>query len=286
MKLVFPGGEHPQVVLKPGANQLGSAPESLVVLDHPGVAPRHCQLHLGPSGVMLDVPPGAQVSVNGRPVNGLMALRDGDSLFLDQLEARLTSLDPANDAAPVAPAAMPAVAPATATAATPPAAAPAAQAAAPANDELFVTTVRQALPRFVMRGVSGSMFGRTFPLLGVVTIGRSPECTLRIDEPGISRMHARLVPTEAGVLMEDLGSTNGSFINGQRVLRGELSPGDEVGFDTLRFRLAPAGQSHGPVQVPAQATRREAASGGGKGVWIGVGVAALAVVATTLFLVL
>lgn len=282
MKLVFPGGEHPQVVLKPGANQLGSAPESLVVLDHPGVAPRHCQLHLGASGVMLDVPPGTEVTVNGRPVNGLMALRDGDSLFLDQLEARLTALDPANDASVVA---TPAAASAAAAPATP--VAPAAQAATPANDELFATTVRQALPRFVMRGVSGSMFGRTFGLLGVVTLGRSPECTVRIDEPGISRMHARLVPTETGVLLEDLGSTNGSFINGQRVLRGEVNPGDELGFDTLRFRLAPAGQSQGPVQVPAQAARRETAnSGGGKGVWIGVGVAALAVVAATLFLVL
>lgn len=278
MKLVFPGGEHPQVVLKPGANQLGSAPESLVVLDHPGVAPRHCQLHLGASGVMLDVPPGMEVTVNGRPVNGLMALRDGDSLFLDQLEARLTALDPANDASVVA---------TPATASAPVAAAPpAAQTAVPANDELFATTVRQALPRFIMRGVSGSMFGRTFGLLGVVTLGRSPECTVRIDEPGISRMHARLVPTETGVLLEDLGSTNGSFINGQRVLRGEVNPGDELGFDTLRFRLAPAGQSQGPVQVPAQAARRDTANSGGKGVWIGVGVAALAVVAATLFLVL
>jgi pSer/pThr/pTyr-binding forkhead associated (FHA) protein len=69
-------------------------------------------------------------------------------------------------------------------------------------------------------------------------IGRAPECAVRLDESGISRMHARLMPTADGVQLEDLGSTNGSFINGKRVLFGEARVGDELMFDTLRFRLA------------------------------------------------
>ena len=58
-------------------------------------------------------------------------------------------------------------------------------------------------------------------VLGVTTVGRAAECDMRLDEPGMSRMHARLLPTDDGVLLEDLGSTNGSFLNGKRVLRGE-----------------------------------------------------------------
>ena len=56
-------------------------------------------------------------------------------------------------------------------------------------------------------------------------------------------MHARLLPTDEGVLLEDLGSTNGTFLNGKRVLRGEAHIGDEIGFDTLRFRLLAPGQA-------------------------------------------
>ena len=56
-------------------------------------------------------------------------------------------------------------------------------------------------------------------------------------------MHARLLPTDEGVLVEDLGSTNGCFINGKRVLRGEARGGDEIGFDTLRFRLVAPGHN-------------------------------------------
>ena len=212
MKLVFPGGEHPQVVLQPGVNSVGSAPDANIVLDRPGVQPKHCQLHVTANGVMLDVPSDASVTVNGSPVRGLIALRDGDRVAFDRFEARLTGMEnvavPRSGAAP-----------------------------ASANDDLFATTVRPALPKFMLRGVSGHLFGRSFALATVTTVGRAPDATLRLDENGISRAHARLVPTDAGVQIEDLGSTNGPFLNGKRILRAEAKANDEVGFDTLRFRV-------------------------------------------------
>ena len=93
MKLVFPGGEHPQVILQPGVNSVGSAPDANIVLDRPGVQPRHCQLHVTANGVMLDVPAEASVTVNGSPVRGLIALRDGDRVAFDRFEARLTGME-------------------------------------------------------------------------------------------------------------------------------------------------------------------------------------------------
>ena len=63
MKLVFPGGEHPQVLLGPGVNRIGSDPQSNIVLNRPGVLPQHCQLHVTSHGVMLQVPPGTSVTV-------------------------------------------------------------------------------------------------------------------------------------------------------------------------------------------------------------------------------
>lgn len=218
MKLVFPGGEHPQVVLQPGVNSVGSAPDAHIVLDLPGVHARHAQLHVTPNGVMLDVQAGARVSVNGSEVSGLIALRDGDRLAFDACEARLAGMENVAMARP--------------------------GAKAPAsNDDLFATAVRQALPKYVLRGVSGKFFGRSFALSSSTTVGRAPECTLRLDEAGISRTHARLLPSEEGVQFEDLGSTNGTFLNGKRVLHGVARVGDELGFDTLRFRLVSTSHS-------------------------------------------
>lgn len=252
MKLVFPGGEHPQVLLGPGVNRIGSDPHSNIVLNRPGVLPQHCQLHVTPSGVMLDVPHGTTVSVNGRQVDGLIALRPGDSVAFDRVEARLASMESA--------------------------AAVRHQAGAPgqmpdsANDDPGATAVRPVVPRYVLRGVSGEAFGRTYPVVGMTAIGRAPECDLRLDEPGMSRMHARLVPTDDGLLLEDLGSTNGSFINGKRVLRGEARVGDEIGFDTMRFRLLSPAQQDEPVKDAGEGLRALSP-------WIWVGAAAVALAA-------
>ena len=52
---------------------------------------------------------------------------------------------------------------------------------------------------------------------GILTIGRLPECDLEIASPLVSREHARLYCEPAGVEIEDLHSTNGTFVNGQRL---------------------------------------------------------------------
>lgn len=213
MKLVFPGGELPQVILQPGINSVGSSPDATVVIDRPGVRPRHCQLHVGATGVMLDVPADARVTVNGKLVNGLISLRDGDLVAFDRFEARLAAMEDLAQRTGGQ------------------------KAVASANDELFATAVRQALPRFTLRGVSGKAFGRHFAISGAVTVGRAPDSSLLLDEAGISRAHARLLPGEEGVQVEDLGSTNGTFINGKRVMHGVAKAGDEIGFDALRFRV-------------------------------------------------
>ena len=48
-------------------------------------------------------------------------------------------------------------------------------------------------------------------------IGRDPDVRLSVDARSVSRRHARIVVSEAGAVIEDLGSKNGTFVNGQRV---------------------------------------------------------------------
>ncbi len=218
MKLVFPGGEHPQVVLSPGINRIGRDPQAQIVIDRPGVRARHCELHVNDHGVMLQVPAGMPVEVNERAVDGMIALRAGDTLSINGVRARLVAIG------------VPHLGPA-------PAGLP------PANDEIGATAVRPALPRYVLRCVAGEAFGRSFPVTGQTVLGRAAECSLRFDHPGLSRRHAKLMPAEDGLHLEDLRSTNGTFVNGRRVQRAVARPGDEIGFDTLRFRLLGTGQT-------------------------------------------
>lgn len=67
--------------------------------------------------------------------------------------------------------------------------------------------------------------------------GREAGCDLMLDEGRCSRKHASLQPAPGGILVTDLGSSNGTFINGNRIEKGIATAGDELGFDTARFRV-------------------------------------------------
>ncbi len=72
-----------------------------------------------------------------------------------------------------------------------------------------------------------------------LTIGRSPESDLQIDDDITSRTHAQISVTPEGVILEDLGSSNGTFVNGEPVERCYLENRDEVsiGDYTLKVKL-------------------------------------------------
>jgi pSer/pThr/pTyr-binding forkhead associated (FHA) protein len=84
--------------------------------------------------------------------------------------------------------------------------------------------------------------GTDFPITGTVTLGRSDACEIQLSSGKVSRQHARITVTDAGLLLEDLGSANGTRINGM-VLDGQvaLMDGDKVAIDRfeLRVSLAP-----------------------------------------------
>ena len=102
--------------------------------------------------------------------------------------------------------------------------------------------VRPVLPKFVLRGLSGQQFGRSHPLQASMLVGRADDANLCLPLESISRQHARLTPADDEVLVEDLGSANGTWINGKRISRGQAKHGDEIRFDKERFQLVVPGQ--------------------------------------------
>ncbi len=82
--------------------------------------------------------------------------------------------------------------------------------------------------------------GRVFPLaIGSTVVGRGEQATLRLPDVGISRRHARIDFDGTQVVLTDLGSTNGTMVNGQRITAVALNPGDviQLGTTTLTFRV-------------------------------------------------
>jgi pSer/pThr/pTyr-binding forkhead associated (FHA) protein len=76
----------------------------------------------------------------------------------------------------------------------------------------------------------GAGAGNEHPLEGELILGRERgTADLVIDDPGVSRRHARVLPENGGAIVEDLGSSNGTYVNGERISGPvELGAGDEV----------------------------------------------------------
>src|SRR5512139_825766 len=72
-----------------------------------------------------------------------------------------------------------------------------------------------------------------------LTIGRAIECDLVLDSPLVSRHHARLERSGPAHTLADLGSTNGTYVNSQRIDRAELHAGDVVQIGPYRFTYQP-----------------------------------------------
>ncbi|WP_394000180.1 FHA domain-containing protein [Luteimonas sp. WGS1318] len=259
MKLVFPNGEHGQVLLSAGVNRIGTTPTHAVVLTGSDIRPLHCEIHITDAGANLQVPQGGgAVSVNGRPVSDIMALRSGDQIDIGTVVATFTPLEPAHAVSP--------------------------SDVVHDDDDLGATRVRMAVPRFVLRGVSGAVFGKVFPVAGPVVIGRAPECDITVNAEEISRRHALVKPVGDGLSVEDLESSNGTYINTRRVQHGFLAPGDELRLDAVRFlliapgmetsqqalRAAPAG-----AEPPIRAARRR---------WVPIVLTAAAVLLAAAFM--
>ncbi len=169
-------------------------------------------------GVWLTVPDGTRgVHVNGRPVLRMAMLRVGDAVFVDGSGIRLVSARPPQ------------------------------QPEAGFGD----STGEAGDVRVVLRGVGGHYHGRSFTLERPRLVGRAPEADIRIDEAAFAERHARLEVLRGEVVLRDLGSAEGSLVNGEPVRDAVLQPGDQVVFDAHhRFVL----------EAPSSASTQEAGS--------------------------
>ena len=117
---------------------------------------------------------------------------------------------------------------------------------------------------YALQVVRGRSEANTLRLMdGVNSIGRHDDCQIRIRSSQVSRRHCQLFEDGDKLILRDLGSSNGTFVNGKRVLGQQtLKPGDvlTIGSVTLRVGLlgaAPKSAAASPAPQPAASDTAE-----------------------------
>jgi hypothetical protein len=95
----------------------------------------------------------------------------------------------------------------------------------------------KAAARYALQTIKGIPPDGYYELNGAMQIGRSDESDIALNDPSVSRTHAVIDTEGLAPTVRDLGSTNGTFVNGKRVQRESLRDGDDVRFGNTRMRF-------------------------------------------------
>ena len=72
----------------------------------------------------------------------------------------------------------------------------------------------------------------------VTVVGRNRQiCDLHLDHSSVSKVHCLIIKTDGLLFFRDLGSSNGTRVNGQKAIRGALLPGDNLAFAAVKYRV-------------------------------------------------
>ena len=71
----------------------------------------------------------------------------------------------------------------------------------------------------------------------ITVIGRKDFCDVKLDDPSVSKVHLLIAKTDGLLLFRDMGSTNGTKVNGQRVIRGALLPNDRLQIAAVKYQV-------------------------------------------------
>lgn len=221
MKLQFPKGDHNDVELQDGNYSIGSSEEADISIQDKGLGNIHATITVANGEAVLSIDNEASlISVNGKLVSKSKELREGDLIVASQVHLKLMSSEESEE-----------------------------------DDNR--TRVRMALPKFVLRGVSGAYFGKTYPLRGSTIMGRHSECHICVNADGISRKHVQIDAEADGLVVTDLGSSNGTFINGKKIDKADIQVGDELRLDNIRFLIQTPGMSDPVLEGASNSNRTE-----------------------------
>lgn len=119
------------------------------------------------------------------------------------------------------------------------------------------------MARLALRFISGKYKGGEYvlPERREIYIGRSSEIDLVLMEDMVSRKHARIWFQDAKIFIEDFGSTNGTFVNGEKITKAEVKQGDRILIGTSIMKVVEADETSQKALPGAQPQAAKQASG-------------------------
>lgn len=225
LKIRFKNKKYSAVWLVEPSIGIGREKTNQLVVTAPEVADHHLKINVNHEQLeLVNLVPDTEVLLNGEALASPHALFPGDVVTLAGVE--LEVIDPKDEVR------------------TPPA--PKAAAATRATNLRVPKSTGWAL-----KANHPTLQNRVFALRPTNLVGRSSECDIALAAAHLSRRHAELNIVDGVLYVKDLGSANGTFLNGRQVTEARIKRGDELRFDTLSFGVI------GPADDMSQTTVRQ-----------------------------
>lgn len=216
LKLRFKNNKHNAVWLVEPKVTIGSAAKNDMVVDDASVQEVHAEILVDNENLVLKVlSPEHPVRINETSVTKTAPLKINDVLTLGRVQLQV--IDPKQE-----PKAIP-------------------------------TLVRTETTGWSLKANHAALANKVFNVSAKTVVGRASDCDIVLAAAHLSRRHAELTVKDGLLYVKDLGSANGTFLNGNPVKEARVKRGDELRFDTLSFGVV------GPTDDMDKTTIREAA---------------------------
>lgn len=198
------GGGEPVELVAPGKT-IGQGAVNDIVVDREGVNGFHADIQVDGDNVSItDINTSSGTFVNGDKISGPTNLRAGDVVTIGGVDLEVVEED-----------------------------------AAGGGKTLVLSgtaLIDLGSNSWSLLADTGPEKGQVIPVVERIEIGRALDCDISILEPGLSRKHAELEPSGNKLIIRDLGSVNGTYVNAEKIDgEAELKDGDQLQFDKVRF---------------------------------------------------
>lgn len=220
LKLQFKDRRKPAMWLVDSVLKIGSGSGCDILIDEAMVDPIHAELEILHDDILLrNVSKNRSVFVNGVPVMKQQAVKAWDVIRIGQSELEL--IDPLSE-----------------------------RAQTPEQTPSKATVIRAAVSPWMLKALTPPLDGQYFSLTNGMIVGREDASDIKLPFSYISRKHLKLIIADDKLFVEDLGSSNGTFVNGTRInTRHPLVNNDELRLDEFIFHVIGAG-SETKARVP------------------------------------
>ncbi len=210
LKIQFKDGRSEPIPLIEPGKTVGKGDANDIVIDADGVNGFHADLKVEGNRVTItDINTATGTFLNGEKISGPMPLGAGDVIVIQNVELEIVEDDLSGGG----------------------------KTLVLSGTALMVL----GTDSWSLVAESGPEKGQVIPIMDRVEIGRALECDISILEPALSRKHAELELIGSDLVLRDLGSVNGTYVNAEKIDEVKLKDGDRIQFDKIHFTVSAPG---------------------------------------------